>query len=421
MACTVRIRCISTMGTLFHFAVILLLLSVTESLDNGLALTPPRGWMQWERFRCNTNCSADPDNCISERLFKQIADVMVTDGYLAAGYQYVAIDDCWMAPERGPDGRLRPDPDRFPNGMKALADYMHSKGLKLGIYADMGILTCKKYPGSKFYLQLDAQTFASWEVDMLKLDCCYAGDLIDLQTGYQVMTLYLNSTGRPILYDCSWPLCAGPKPDYKSISQHCNMWRNYADLRDSWEYVYATIDFYGNNSAHFQEVAGPGNWNDPDQLVIGDFGLSYDQQRAQFGMWCMMASPLFMSVDLRNIPQAAKDLLLNKNLLRIHSDALGVQAYRISKWGGLEVWLRPLRSQYFAEGSYAVAVIQYYNYGGPLPFSATLQSLGMNNSAGYKITEAFDGKYMGKLLPLELLRFNVNPTGIFIVTAEPVT
>ncbi|XP_045204133.2 alpha-N-acetylgalactosaminidase-like [Mercenaria mercenaria] len=409
------------MTQLFQYAFLLLMLSGTESLDNGLALTPPMGWMQWERFWCNTNCTKDPHNCISEKLFKEIADVMASDGYLAAGYRYVAIDDCWMAPERGPDGRLRPDPDRFPNGMKALADYVHSKGLKLGIYADMGNQTCQKFPGSKFDLKLDAQTFADWEVDMLKLDCCHSGSHSDLQEGFQNMTVYLNQTGRPILYACCWPVCAGPKKDYKSFAQHCNMWRNYRDVRDSWENVYGTIDFYGNNTGHFQEIAGPGAWNDPDELVLGDFGLSYDQERAQFGMWCMMASPLFMSVDLRNIRPRSKDLLLNKNLLIIHSDELGVQAYRVFKGNGLDVWLRPLRSKYFRAGSYAVAVVNYIDHSGPVQFSSSLQDLGMHITAGYKVTEAFEGKDMGKLLPEDLLMFKVNPTGIFIVTVVPVS
>ncbi|KAL4229929.1 hypothetical protein ACF0H5_010320 [Mactra antiquata] len=399
--------------------VVLLMSGYILSLNNGLARTPPMGWMQWERFRCETNCTADPDNCIGENLFKQIADVMVSDDYKDAGYQYVSIDDCWMLPERGPDGRLTPDPARFPNGMKALADYLHLKGLKLGIYADMGLFTCKKYPGSKFYLELDADTFASWGVDMLKLDCCENGGIEDLNTGYQVMGLFLNLTQRPILYSCSWPACAGSKSNYKVIAQHCNMWRNYNDLRDDWGYVYAAIDFYGNNTANFQQVAGPGGWNDPDQLVVGDFGLSYDQEKSQFGMWCMMASPLFMSVDLRNIRPKSKELLLNKKLLRIHQDELGVQAYRTSKHDGLEVWLKPLHGQYFINGSYALAVLQYYNYGGPLKYSTTLMDLGLNNTQGYQVTEAFDGINMGKFLPADTLEFLVDPTGIYIVTIIP--
>ncbi|XP_052793786.1 alpha-galactosidase A-like isoform X2 [Mya arenaria] len=410
----------STMKCLLVISVVLVtFLSTVSPLNNGLARTPPMGWMQWERFRCETNCTEDPDNCIGEKLFKQIADAMVSEGYHAAGYQYLSIDDCWMLPERGPDGRLTPDPQRFPSGMKSLADYIHSKGLRLGIYADMGLHTCKLYPGSKFYLQLDAQTFADWGVDMLKLDCCWAGGLGDLETGYEVMSLYLNKsttlTKRPILYACSWPACSGHATKYKLVRDHCNMWRNYADLRDSWDYVYRAIDYYGNNTDGFQQIAGPGGWNDPDQVVVGNFGLSEDQERAQFGMWCMMASPIFMSNDPRHMRLSSHALLTNKNLIAINQDSLGVQAYRIRKANGLETWLKPLSGS-----CTAIAVLNNLNYGNTLKFSATLGQLGLNNTSGYHLTEAFENKDMGKYLPKDSLKLFVNPTGIAIVVVSPV-
>ncbi|XP_052277678.1 alpha-galactosidase A-like isoform X2 [Dreissena polymorpha] len=399
---------------------VLQFLSLTAALDNGLARTPPMGWMQWQRFRCNLNCKDDPDNCISERLFMQIADAMASNGYRDAGYQYVSIDDCWMLPERGPDGRLQPDPARFPSGIKALADYIHSKGLRLGIYADMGLHTCKLYPGSKFYLQTDAETFASWGVDMLKLDCCWAGGLEDLETGYQVMEFFLNQstrvTNRPILYACSWPACSGSQTKYKLVAQHCNMWRNFVDIRDDWSYVYNTIDFYGNNTYGFREVAGPGNWNDPDELSIGNFGLSEDQERAHFGMWCMMASPMFMSNDVRHIRKSSQQLLLNKNLIAINQDPLGIQAYRLSKSSnGMETWIKPMSGS-----RYAIAALLSNDYGSPVWFTSTLADLGLNATAGYRITEAFENQFMGKYLPSDTLRLLVNPTGIQIVVAETI-
>lgn len=401
-------------------SIVMTLIVCVNSLDNGVARTPPMGWMHWERFRCNLNCTADPDNCISEKLFKQTADAMVSGGFKDAGYQYVSIDDCWMLPERGPDGRLQADPERFPSGMKALADYIHSKGLKFGMYADMGLHTCKLYPGSKFYLQLDAETFASWEVDMLKLDCCWAGGLEDLETGYQVMGFFLNRTQRPIMYSCSWPACSGSQTKYNLVAKHCNTWRNYADLRDDFHYVYAAIDYYGNNTGHFQEVAGPGQWNDPDQLVVGDFGLSADQERAQFGMWCMMASPLIMSVDVRNIRSSAQQLLLNPHLISINQDPLGVQGFRVFKRDGLELWKKPLGRPSFVADSWAVAVLNYNNYGYPLPFESSLMAMGLNISSGYNLIDAFSLSDMGKYLPSNTVRFKVNPTGVFIFTAEPI-
>uniref|UniRef100_A0A5F9DVQ6 Alpha-galactosidase n=1 Tax=Oryctolagus cuniculus TaxID=9986 RepID=A0A5F9DVQ6_RABIT len=144
-----------------------------RALDNGLARTPTMGWLHWERFLCNLDCQAEPESCISEHLFMQMAELMVSDGWKDAGYECLCIDDCWMAPERDPKGRLQADPQRFPGGIRRLADYVHSKGLKLGIYADVGNKTCAGYPGSFGHYDIDAQTFADWGVDLLKFDGCH--------------------------------------------------------------------------------------------------------------------------------------------------------------------------------------------------------------------------------------------------------
>jgi alpha-galactosidase len=180
-----------------------------QTLDNGLALTPPMGWMHWQRFRCLVDCDAYPDECINEKLFRSMADHLAADGYLEAGYEYLIIDDCWASKERDDQGRLQPNATRFPNGIKALADYVHSKGLKFGIYGDYGTKTCAGYPGSYGHLETDAKTFAEWEVDYLKLDGCYA-DVDNLEQGYIEMGRYLNQTGRPIVYSCSWPAYQEP-------------------------------------------------------------------------------------------------------------------------------------------------------------------------------------------------------------------
>lgn len=408
------------MEKLLLFSVVLLVtVTTTGSLDNGLARTPPMGWMNWTRFWCNYNCTEQPGDCINETLFMQMADVMAKEGYLDAGYEYVHLADCWTLQERGPDGRLIPDPYLYPSGMKALADYIHSKGLKFGMYLDMGMLTCQRYPGSKFFLELDAQTLAGWGVDMVMLDCCYHGTIEDLNEGFSAMSLFLNLTGRPMLYSCAWPLCAGESADYALIRKHCNMWRNYKDMRDIWDNVYNTLDFYGNDTLGFSKFAGPGGWNDPDQIMLGNYGLSHEQERVQMGMWCMLAAPLMMSVDLRNMRASSKALLLNKNLLRIHRDELSIPAYRFLKGDHMEVWLRPLEGKYFRKGSWAVAVVNTWTHSGPQIYSSTLDSLGLRNQAGYQINEAFDGGDMGILYSNGTLKFEVNQTGIFMVTAVP--
>ncbi|KAK7503869.1 hypothetical protein BaRGS_00004992 [Batillaria attramentaria] len=250
------------------FAVLCLavVLGGCHGLDNGLARTPPMGWLSWQRYRCNTDCKNQPEECISESLYKAMADRMVSDGYRDAGYVYVNIDDCWPAKKRDANLSLVADPDRFPSGIKALADYVHAKGLKLGIYSDMGSETCGGYPGSKFYMERDAQTFAAWGIDSLKLDGCYS-TIDDFPIGYPIMGLELNKTGRPILYSCSWPAYyTGKKliPPYKDIAQNCNLWRNYDDIDDSFDSVTNIIQWFAQDKGNFTKVAGPGNWNDPD-------------------------------------------------------------------------------------------------------------------------------------------------------------
>uniref|UniRef100_A0A8I5NSJ4 Alpha-galactosidase n=1 Tax=Papio anubis TaxID=9555 RepID=A0A8I5NSJ4_PAPAN len=181
-----------------------------RALDNGLARTPTMGWLHWERFMCNLDCQEEPDSCISEKLFMEMAELMVSDGWKDAGYEYLCIDDCWMAPQRDLEGRLQADPQRFPHGIRQLANYVHSKGLKLGIYADVGNKTCAGFPGSFGYYDIDAQTFADWGVDLLKFDGCYCDSLEKLADGYKHMSLALNRTGRSIVYSCEWPLYMWP-------------------------------------------------------------------------------------------------------------------------------------------------------------------------------------------------------------------
>ncbi|CAF1205779.1 unnamed protein product [Rotaria sordida] len=274
-----------------------------NTLDNGLLRQPPMGWLTWQRFRCVTDCQEDPDTCISENLIRTQAQLLVQGGYLAAGYEYIIIDDCWLSTARAPNGSLQPDSKRFPSGIRALADYVHSLGLKLGIYEDYGTETCGGYPGSLGHLEQDAKTFADWTVDYLKLDGCYA-DIKDFDTGYPAMEHALNATGFPIAFSCSWPAYqefSKMKPNYTAIAQTCNLWRNWDDIDDSWESVYTILQWFGDNQDRLSPFHGPGHWNDPDMIVVGNYGLSPGQSRAQMALWSIMAAPLILSVDLRTI------------------------------------------------------------------------------------------------------------------------
>ncbi|XP_006901218.1 PREDICTED: alpha-galactosidase A [Elephantulus edwardii] len=386
-----------------------------RALNNGLAMTPTMGWLHWERFMCNVDCKEYPDSCVSEQLFMQMADLMVSDGWKDAGYEYLCIDDCWMAATRDSKGKLQADPERFPGGIRRLANYVHSKGLKLGIYADVGNKTCAGYPGSFGYYDIDAKTFADWEVDLLKFDGCYCDSLKHLADGYKYMSLALNRTGRSIVYSCEWPLYAWPlqKPNYTEIQEYCNHWRSFGDVLDSWQSIKAILDWSSSNQGTIVNVAGPGGWNDPDMLVIGNFGLSWDQQVTQMALWAIMAAPLLMSNDLRHINPQARALLQNKDVIAINQDPLGKQGYLLRKEDNFEVWERPLSSL-----SWAVAVRNVQEIGGPRFHMISLFTLG-------KAVACNPACFITQLLPVKkelgffqwssILKIKVNPTGTILL------
>ncbi|KAL4631632.1 alpha-galactosidase A [Arapaima gigas] len=390
-----------------------------RALDNGLALTPAMGWLHWERFMCNINCDTDPHNCISENLYMQMADMMVKDGWKDAGYEYVCIDDCWPATSRDEQGRLQADPKRFPGGMKKLADYVHSKGLKLGIYADVGTKTCAGYPGSLGYYEVDAKTFADWGVDLLKFDGCYMPKWTLLAEGYINMSRALNSTGRSIFYSCEWPLYEWQytQPNYTAIRQYCNHWRNYADVYDSWTSVKAILDWTANNQDLIVPAAGPGGWNDPDMLILGNFGLSLDQQVTQMALWAIMAAPLFMSNDLRDIDPKSKALLQNRYVIAINQDPLGKQGRRTAEVKNFEVWERLLSG-----GKLALAVINRQEIGGPRRFPLTLAMLPSWKFCNPQcnVTQILPSyQDMGTQKLTNMTEVPINPTGTVLLVVTP--
>ncbi|OHT04522.1 hypothetical protein TRFO_27963 [Tritrichomonas foetus] len=321
------------------------------SLDNGLALTPPMGWMAWEQFRCEVDCTNHPDTCISEKLFVDMIDNLVSGGWLEYGYQYINIDDCWMGPGRDENDEMYPDQSRFPHNITWLAEYAHKKGVKLGIYNDYGSLTCGGYTGSEGHLLQDAQTFAKWKVDMLKMDGCYS-NLLDCGDAYPGMTHFLNKTGRQIMYQCSWP-AYDMEMDYTPLPEHCNLWRNWDDIEANWRSILSIIDKWGN-TPEWAQYAGPGHWNDPDQLVIGMKGgkLTEVESETQMGIWSILAAPLIMTNDLRDVPDFAKRILQNREVIAVDQDPLGIQGYRVTEWGNDKtVWVKEL-----SNGEWAVAL-----------------------------------------------------------------
>jgi alpha-galactosidase len=300
-----------------------------RTLD-GLALTPPMGWNTYNRFGCN----------IDEALIRGAADAMVASGMRDAGYKYVVIDDCWEG-ARDADGRLQPDPKRFASGMKALGDYIHSKGLLFGIYSDAGVKTCAGRPASQGHEYQDAAQFAAWGVDYLKYDWCTTYTR-DGQEAYTTMADAIRATGRPIMLSiCDW----GTNKAWVWGKTVGDLWRTTGDIYDHWSgtrtYERGMLNIVDLNEPLYP-FAGPGHWNDPDMLEVGNGGMTDTEYRSHFSLWAMMAAPLIAGNDLAHMSEATKAILMNREAIAIDQDALGRQGRRVRTVGQTEVWSRPL-------------------------------------------------------------------------------
>jgi hypothetical protein len=337
----------------------------TALARNSLSRTPPMGWMSWEIFRCETDCANHPDTCISENLYKAQTDALAEGGYVDVGYTGIHMDDCWenKTPKRNTTtGRLYPNPDRFPSGLKALGDYMHSKGATFGLYTAESPTTCGGYPASANSEDLDAKTFAEWGVDYLKVDGCGATSYYE--HGYQAMGAALEASGRDIVYSCSWPAYIGDnestKPFSKFIMDGCNLWRNWADIQCNWGSLSGIIDHWGEWAPVLAPYAGPGHWHDMDMLLVGNTCVSHDEERTQMAIWSIMAAPLIMGNGLRNVSAESKSILLNKDAIAVNQDPLGQMGLRLSNTSEpTQVWARNL-----ANGDVAVAL---FNKGAAQP------------------------------------------------------
>jgi alpha-galactosidase len=308
---------------------------IAHAWENGLVRTPPMGWNQWNAFGCN----------VTDALVRATADRLVSAGLREAGYVYVNIDDCWMARSRDAAGNLVPDPVKFPSGMRAVADYVHSKGLKLGIYSSAGTLTCAGFPASLNREQQDANLWASWGVDYLKYDNCN-NQGVDAVTRYTRMRDAIIATGRPMVYSITeW---GSTVPRVWTWGEPVgNLWRTTGDITDSFS---SMLSIYRANVV-LSQFAGPGHWNDPDMLEIGNGGMSDIEYRSHFTLWSMMAAPLIIGTDLRTASAATVSILGNRDVVAVDQDTRGVQAREVRSAGGLHVLSRPL-----ASGDFAVAL-----------------------------------------------------------------
>ena len=359
---------------------------------NGLALTPPMGWNSWNHFGCN----------VSAPLIEGEADAMVASGMKDAGYRYVIIDDCWQV-ARDANGNIVPDPERFPQGMKAVADYVHGKGLKFGIYSDVGDHTCQMRPGSRGHEYQDALQYARWGVDYLKYDWCNTGGL-DARSAYATMSDALRATGRPIVFSlCDW---GRYQPWLWGAEAGGNLWRTTGDISDAWSSLLTILDLQVGLAGY----AGPGHWNDPDMLEIGNGGMTDTQYRAQFSLWAILAAPLIAGNDLRRMSAATRTTLTNREVIAVDQDALGIEGQRVWKDGDAEIWVRPLTG-----GSEAVVLLNRGEQ--PAPIRLDWSALHL---PGY-LPLRFRDLWRHKDLPIAThsLTFQVPPTSVIMLRETP--
>ena len=337
-----------------------------------LAATPPMGWNSWNLFACK----------VSDAVVRAAADAMAANGMKDAGYRYINIDDCWQG-QRDAAGNIQGN-ERFPD-MKALADYVHSKGLKIGIYSSPGPKTCAGYEGSYQHEEQDARTYAAWGFDYLKYDWCSADQVFknsDMPVVYKKMGDALKATGRPIVYSlCQYGVDAVWTWGAQSGG---NLWRTSRDIEATYNSIVA-LGFTENTG--LERFAGPGHWNDPDMLEVGNGKLTLDENRLHMSQWAILAAPLLAGNDLANTKAEVLSILTNREVIAIDQDPLGVQGHRVWQVGPIEVWVKPL-----ADGSKAAGI---FNTGEPQgPVTVKFSDLGAGKSP--QVRDIWAGKDLGR-------------------------
>jgi len=315
------------------------LMETSLALENGLARTPPMGWNSWATYELNIN----------EELIRSMADALASSGMKEAGYEYVIVDAGWKAKSRDPKGNLQPDAKKFPSGMKALADYIHSRGLKFGIYTDAGFMDCvSDQPGSKGFEEKDARTFAEWDVDFVKEDWCNTQGM-DAKEAYSKMSHAIAAVGRPMLFSmCEW----GDHKPWEWAADVANLWRTTGDSKDCWDCGRETMNKPGgyprgwtlilDAQRFLAQYAAPGHWNDPDMLQVGHPGLSAAESRAHFSLWAILAAPLIATNDVRSMSRETREILTNPEVIAVDQDAAGREGTLVRKNGDAETWVRSL-------------------------------------------------------------------------------
>jgi alpha-galactosidase len=369
-----------TMKTFILFVFLIAASLEAGAVDSGVAMTPPMGWNSWNHFACKV--TADD--------VRSAADAIASNGMKDAGYTYVNIDDCWQG-TRDEQGRIRPN-QKFPD-MKALVDYVHAKGLKIGIYSSPGPKTCAGYEGSYGHEEQDAQQYTGWGFDYLKYDWCSAEKVYQrsqMQEVYNKMHDALARTGRPIVFSlCQYGYA---RVWQWGVAVGGNLWRTTEDISDHFD----RMSVIGFDQDGLESFAGPGHWNDPDMLEVGNGGMNHDEYTTHMSLWVLLAAPLLAGNDLSKMTPETLDLLTNKEVIAVDQDAKGVQGRRVAQEGPLEVWAKPL-----ADGGIAVGLFNRGESGNPVTIrfkdigiegSAKVRNLWMHKDLG-----SFNGSYTAEI------------------------
>jgi alpha-galactosidase len=397
-------RALILLAAIFALGPVAASLDQQQSLASTLASTPPMGWNSWNKFGCN----------VSEDLIRQIADAMVASGMKDAGYQYIVIDDCWQV-ERDGNGNIVADPKHFPSGIKALADYVHAKGLKFGLYSDAGTKTCQGRPGSRGYEFQDARQYAAWGVDYLKYDWCSTSTQ-DARSSYEIMRAALDASGRPIVFSiCEW----GTSRPWLWANGVGNLWRTTGDITDKWEgknkWPNGDCCAYGvtgilDLQVGLESFAGPGHWNDPDMLEVGNGGMTTAEYRAHFSLWAILAAPLIAGNDLRDMKPEIREILTHKEVIAVDQDPAGSQGRRVRKNGDLEVWSKRMQ-----DGSRAVVLLNRGTKDGEIGVS--WEDLGYPAHLSAQVRDLWQAKDLGERKGT--FSTTVAPHSIVMVTVKP--
>ncbi|NMA75060.1 MAG: glycoside hydrolase family 27 protein [Bacteroidales bacterium] len=363
--------------------------NINDEVFSGLAKTPPMGWNSWNKFGCRIN----------ESIIKEMADAMVSSGMKNLGYEYVVIDDCWQV-GRDENGNIIVDEKLFPNGMKALGDYIHNIGLKFGIYSCAGSKTCQGRPGSRGYQFQDARQYAEWGVDYLKYDWCY-NEGQDAKAAFKTMSDALKASGRPIVFSiCEW----GENNPWEWGKGIGHLWRITPDIRDCFdcEFNWGGVGVLQilDKALSISSYSGISGWNDLEMLEVGNGNQTEDEYKSHFAIWCMLSAPLMAGNDIRNMDDSTRSILCNEEAIAINQDELGISAFRFLKYNGIDILVKPL-----VKGDVAFLFINRNNFEIELDYDwnfETVYNENLENSSLYmkhnprNIMDVWSGSVVGK-------------------------